>query len=108
MKSAIWISYDLGVRGDFEGMYTWLDEHGAKECGDSLAFVNYEYKKELIKDLKADLKAALEMSKKSRIYTIHLDPVTKKMKGTFLFGGRKAPPWAGFAGGVQQEDEDEA
>ena len=107
MKNAIWISYDLGVRGDYEGMYTWLDEHGAKECGDGLAFVNYDYKKELIKDLKADLKAAVEMNKKTRVYTIHLDPATKKMKGTFLFGGRKAAPWAGFAGGVQQE-EDEA
>ena len=33
--STIWISYDLGVRGDYEGLYAWLDSHGAKECGDT-------------------------------------------------------------------------
>jgi hypothetical protein len=35
MNSAVWISYDLGVQADYEGMYAWLDEHQAKECGDS-------------------------------------------------------------------------
>ena len=32
-RSTIWISYDLGVRGDYENLYSWLDTHGAKECG---------------------------------------------------------------------------
>ena len=105
MKNAIWISYDLGVRGDYEGIYTWLDEHGAKECGDSLAFISYEYKKDLLKELKADLLGAITPSKRTRIYAIHLDPATKKMKGTFLIGGRKAPPWGGFAVGTQEEDD---
>ena len=41
MKRAIWISYDFGVRGDYEGIYTWLDDHGAIECGDSIAFLKY-------------------------------------------------------------------
>ena len=43
MNKAIWLSYDLGVSGDYEGIYAWLAKHGAKECGDSLAFLNYEY-----------------------------------------------------------------
>ena len=106
MKSAIWIAYDLGVRGDYEGMYAWLDEHGAKECSGNLAYINFEYKKDLLKELKADLGGAVTTNKRSRLYAIHLDPTTKKMKGKFLFGGRKAPPWAGFAGGAQEvEDE---
>ncbi len=25
MKKALWISYDIGVRGDYEGLYAWLD-----------------------------------------------------------------------------------
>jgi hypothetical protein len=86
-------------------MYTWLDEHGAKECGDSLAFMNYEYKKDLLKELKADISSAISANKRTRIYTIHLDPATKKMKGTFLIGGRRAPPWSGFAAGIQEEDD---
>lgn len=108
MKSAIWISFDFGVRGDYEGMFTWFDEHKAKECGSNLAFLLYEYKKDLIKELKADLKNALDITKRTRIYSIHLDPERKKMKGTWLYGGRKTPPWTGFAQGPQEEDEDEA
>ncbi len=45
MKASIWLSFDLGVLGDFEGMYEFLDSHGAQECGDSLATFSYEYKK---------------------------------------------------------------
>ena len=35
MKHFVWISFDLGVKGDYEGMYAWLDSKDAKECGDS-------------------------------------------------------------------------
>jgi hypothetical protein len=105
MKKAIWLSYDLGVRGDYEGLYTWLDEHGAKECGDNLAFVNYDYQTDMLSELKSELVEAIAPSKRTRIYTIHLDPATKKMKGAFLMGGRKAPPWAGFAAGIPEEDD---
>ena len=33
--NTVWISYDLGIRGDYEGLYAWLDSHRAKECGDA-------------------------------------------------------------------------
>ncbi len=105
MKRLIWISYDLGVRGDYQGMYAWLDAHEAKECGDSLAVLSFDVNSDIIKELKADLGAALTTDKRTRVYVIHQDPVTKKMKGTFLFGGRKAAPWTGYAGGVSEEDE---
>jgi hypothetical protein len=105
MKNAVWISYDLGLRGDYEGLYSWLAEHGAKECGYSLAFINYEYKKDLLKELKAELVRAISPSKRTRVYTIHLDPTTKKMKGTFLIGGRRVPPWTGYATGAQEVDD---
>src|SRR5207249_1367514 len=103
----IWISYDLGVRGDYEGMYGWLDEHEAKECGDSLAVITYEVKRDLLKELKTELTEALELNKRTRIYVIHLDPTTKKLKGTFLFGRRRAARWTGFASGKGEEDEAE-
>jgi hypothetical protein len=53
--STVWISYDLGVRGDYESIYSWLDAHGAKECGDSLAVLTYRHDGQLIDKLKADL-----------------------------------------------------
>jgi len=43
MHTAMWMSYDLGVKGDYEGLYAWLDDHDAKECGNSVAFLRYEY-----------------------------------------------------------------
>lgn len=107
MTNAVWISYDLGVRGDYEGFYRWLDEHEAIECGDSLAFLRYTYKRSLIESLKADLSDAIDLTKQTRIYLIYRDNA-KKMKGVFVFGGRKAPPWTGYATRVGQSEVDES
>jgi hypothetical protein len=108
MKSAVWISYDLGVQADYEGMYAWLDEHQANECGDNLAFLNYEYSGSLLEALTADLKRSVETTKKTRIYVIYRDQETTRMKGSFIFGGRKAAPWSGFAVTAGSADSDEA
>jgi hypothetical protein len=97
MKSAIWIAYDLGVKGDYESLYSWLDARGAVECGDSLAFLRYEHRAGLAESLKRDLTAAVEFGRHGRVYLIHMERDTRKMKGTFLIGGRKAAPWTGFA-----------
>ena len=104
--STIWISYDLGLRGDYEGLYAWLDQHNAKECGDSLALLSYEYSGSLLDALKTDLGAAVDTNKRTRMYLIYRDDKTKKMKGHFLFGGRRAPPWTGASGQPQEEDDE--
>lgn len=97
MKSVIWISYDLGVRGDYEGVYTWLDRHGAKECGNNMAFLEYEYSGELAEVLKKDIEESIQVDKKTRIYVVYREPGTGKLEGRFLIGGRKASPWEGYA-----------
>lgn len=96
-KSTIWLSYDLGVRGDYEGLYTWLDAHGAKECGDSVAVLTYEFTGSLPDKLKADLKKAFTVDKRTRVYVIYRERSTNKNKGSFLFGGRRAAAWTGYA-----------
>ncbi len=106
MKQAIWISYDLGVRGDYEGMYAWLDEHGALECGDSLALVHDEFTGQPISALQQDLQRAVEVTRKTRMYVIWRDAPTGKMKGRFIFGNRKAAPWTGYAVGEEEVLED--
>jgi hypothetical protein len=108
MKRAVWISYDLGVQGDYEGLYAWLDEHQAKECGDSLAFLNYEYAGSLLDALTSDLQKSLQITKRTRLYVIYREQETKKMKGSFIFGGRKAPAWSGFAVSVGSADIESA
>jgi hypothetical protein len=108
MKNAVWISFDLGVQADYEGMYAWLDEHQAKDCGDSLAFVNYEYTGSLLDALTSDLQNSVQITKRTRIYVIYREQETKKMKGNFIFGGRKAPPWSGYAVAAGTADSDES
>lgn len=104
MKNFIWISFDFGIQGDYEGMYSWLDTHNAIECGDSLAGMEFEYESDLIEELKSDLESSVSINKKTRIYVIRL--VSGKMKGRFIFGARKNPPWAGYGAGKGTEEED--
>jgi len=107
-KSAIWISYDLGVQGDYTSLYAWLDAHGAKECGDSVAFLNYEHRGSVKEQLAADLKKSITTDKRTRIYVIYREAETNKNKGAFLFGGRRDSPWTGYssksAGTVDEEE----
>jgi hypothetical protein len=101
MQKAVWLSFDLGVNGDYESMYSWLANQDAKECGDSLAFFNYETHGDLVSELTADLQdAILIQRKKTRIYVMYRSD-DGKVKGTFLFGARKQAPWTGY--GVSQE-----
>jgi hypothetical protein len=109
MTHFVWVSFDLGVKGDYEGMYAWLDGKGAKECGDSLACFWFEHKSDdLLAEVKKELNDSVDLDeKKSRVYIIRL--VKGKMKGSFIFGRRKNPPWAGFGdtGEAAEDSSDE-
>jgi len=105
-EKLVWISFDLGVSGDYEGMYAWLDNHSGKECGDSLAAIKYEPKLDMIAEMKSDIKKSVELNKKSRIYIIYRSD-DGKMKGSFLCGARKQAPWTGY-GISQEESSDES
>lgn len=105
MKTFIWLSFDLGVRGDFDGLYGFLDTHKAKECGDSVAAFWYEYERDLIKDLTKDLQKNVTVDKRSRVYVIYKAP-KGKYAGKFIFGNRKSAPWSGF--GPSENDEEDS
>jgi hypothetical protein len=98
MMNRIWISYDLGVDGDYEGLYRWLDAQEAVECGDSCA--SLQWKKDsrgLEEAIKSDLKKSVKLRARDRVYLIFQDQ-QKKYKGKFIFGGRKkSAPWTGYA-----------
>jgi hypothetical protein len=106
-KSTVWISFDLGVRGDYGNFYNWLDEHGAKECGDTLAVFEFSYQGKLLEALKRDIDQRIHSDKRTRVYVIYREAKTKKMKGSFIFGGRRVPPWTGYSQ-RSQDDTDEA
>lgn len=110
-KSTIWMSYDLGVQGDYQSLYTWLDDHDAKECGDSLAVLQYNHDgsdaNAMLKALKDELAKAVNADKRTRIYVVYRDRTEGKNKGRFIFGARRSPPWIGYgsssAGGEDEE-----
>lgn len=103
MKQRIWLSFDLGIRGDYEGLYAWLDDHDAKECGECLATFMYEYENNLSEELAEELKNGIELDRKNRLYVIWKDD--GKMKGRFVVGKRRASPWEGHGGTPDEEDE---
>jgi hypothetical protein len=105
MKCAIWISFDLGVKGDYEGMYMLLDSLEAKECGDSAAFFNFNYEGDLVSALKGAIDEHVTLDRRSRIYAV-FPGEDGKYKGRFLVGRRKRPAWAGYAAQDYQEEDE--
>lgn len=104
MKKTVWISYDLGVKGDYEGLYSWLDNHNAKECGTSVAVLVYDFIANLVEELQRDLSQSVNLGKHDRIYIIWRED--HKIQGRFLFGKRKAAPWSGYGSQEPQVDEE--
>ena len=101
MKKHVWISYDLGVKGDYEGLYTFLDSYDAKECGDNVAGFQFTYRENLLDELTEEINSHIELTKKTRIYVIRRE--NGKVKGRFIIGKRRTPPWSGYS----QKSEDE-
>lgn len=92
-----WISFDLGLHGDYDQFYGWLDRQGAKECGDSVAtFVSDKTRDQITKEILTVLGKKVRniplAQVNPRIYIISL-----KEGGKFIFGKRKFPPWKGYA-----------
>ena len=97
MENLIWLSFDLGVRGDYEGMYAWLDDQKAKECGSSVAFFSFSHDGEaLCESLKAEIEDAVSLDKRSRIYIVYVELEKMRPRGHFLVGRRKKAPWEGY------------
>lgn len=92
-KGRVWLSYDLGLRGNYDALYEWLDEKGAAECGDSIATFQTDRTKDELRSEQVEL---LGESSKARIYLVVQDLVNHRVTGTFLLGKRKAAPWTGY------------
>lgn len=100
-KKAIWVSYDFGLKGDYTGLYEWLDEKEAVECGNGLAFFSYTINSDssnenILKEITESLKDSVKLSRSDRVYLIWRDELSKKVKGEFINGGRKQSPWEGY------------
>jgi hypothetical protein len=103
-KKTMWLVYDFDLGGDFEGLYKWLDSRGARECGNGVALLKFEFEKNFFTELKQSFEKSVTIRKKDRIYIIYKD-IKKKLRGKFLSGERKKNPWAGYAVESHKEDD---
>ena len=98
MKRIYWPSYDLGVGGDYEKLYEWLDDHDAKPCGQSVAFFTYECQRrdiDIDEALKQELTRLLELRPNNKLYIIRPKDDDKPV-GTYIYGRRPSSPWEGY------------
>ncbi len=97
-KKTVFLSYDLGFKGDYPGLYTFLDKHEAKECGNGLAVFEFPISEDdFISELKNEIESVAHLEKSDRLYIIWRDETTGKVKGKFLQGNRTRAPWEGYA-----------
>lgn len=91
-----WLSFDLGLRGNYEALYEWLDNMEAKECGENMATFVTE---KTIDKIKKELSKLL--GENARIYII------RNGSGKFILGKRKRAPWSGYGMVVEVDIEEE-
>ena len=103
-KVGVWLSYDLGVDGDYEALYEWLDSRQARECGDSVAFFTTPFSMDVAHAITTELKRRIKLRRRDRIYLI-FPRKDGKYTGRFLIGSRKHAPWAGYAVATAGEED---
>lgn len=98
MKTKVyWLSYDLGVGGDYQHLYQWLDDHEAKPCGDSVAFFKFTYQSEdPDTELINSISNSVSMKPGNTLYVVRKQEKGNEYYGSFLYGKRKSAPWIGF------------
>lgn len=98
METGVWLSYDLGVQGDYPHLYEWLDDRHAMECGNSMAYFRFtsSSKEKLLEELQADLEEHVALSPQNRIYVVSMKE-DGSFAGRFIVGRRKASPWEGYS-----------
>lgn len=97
---SIWLVFDLGLKGDYKSLYTWLANKKADECGSNTAFFTYKSRSQknqhLLEALKADLNESVNLASTDRIYVIFKEKGGTDSGGVFINGGRRQAPWTGY------------
>jgi hypothetical protein len=114
-KKSFWLNYDFGLRGNYNGLFTFLDNNEAIECGNGLAYFTFSNPNkltldELIKKITSELAELVIPSPSDRIYLIWRDDsgTSTKVKGKFIFGDRKTAPWNGYGNKYIDKANEEA
>ena len=93
------LNFDLGLKGDYNSLYTFLDNLEALEIGNCNAAFAMEFSKDdfqsIFDELQSRIASAVNIEKTDRLYMIVTDH-SNKMRGGFLFGDRKRAIWEGY------------
>ena len=91
-----WICFDLGLKGDYPGMYKYLDSHKGIECGGNIAYMKREIVPNFKEIVRQEIIASVKINSDDRVYLIYKEPQSTNTCGYFIFGGRKKADWDGF------------
>lgn len=113
IMKAVWLSYDLGIGGDYAGLYKWLDNHKAVECGNSVAFFKYQIEQAQLDNLASilsdDIQSIVSLRSGDRLYIVYSKKEQSSsgsiVKGKFIYGRRKSNPWEGYGDSEPQTDD---
>lgn len=86
-----WVVMDFGLRSNSRALFSWLDEHAAKECGEGVAVF---WSTQPRPTLESQLRTLADDG--TRLYLIGRNTKQGSIRGGFIAGGRKPPPWRGF------------
>ena len=114
MKKWIVLNYDLGLKGDYEALYRYLDNKEAKDCGNcnSVFFIDVKDTsfEEVVDFLRKEISENVKINTTDRIYITSTSEEAhdgdNRIKGRFLFGARKRAVWEGYGDITRHEDED--
>lgn len=99
IKKHIVLNYDLGLKGDYPSLYSFLDNLKAIEIGTCNAAFEMEFSEDnfqtIFNELKEKITESVNIEKTDRLYMIATDD-SCKMRGGFLFGDRKRAIWEGY------------
>ena len=121
MKIKLYINFDLSLKGDYKGLYKWLDKNNAEERGNGYALIlEYDFPNSelegitnireknlrLINFLRNDIKKFTEIGASDRIYLTMKNIEEGKLGGIFLFGRKQATPWEGYFQDTSESETD--
>ncbi len=105
VEKHIILNYDLGLKGDYNGLYSFLDNLNAIEIGNSSAAFEMKFSEDdfntIFHELREKLKEGINIEKTDRIYVIII--VKANVRGGFLFGQRKRAMWKGYGVKTSQD-----
>ena len=95
-KVPVWISYDLGSKGDFTNMYRWLKGYEALECGNSTAQIWYskERGRKLVPSLRKEIEEAIAINAETRIFIIYRGSKNTLHEKWLIGSTNPTPAWA--------------